>query len=164
MHFSASEGLRGVGGAALFLVVNSLDTLRASGAWWLSALLYTALQVTGLFSFLPSVGASIAHRKEAVLAGIVARRCFSLSCLPLSRPPFLGWMRTTSYTAWRSARLGAELRPPASRRQLHIRRWKKPAVPGVRPPAARARDSGTASDRPVSRPGSRCNPSGPSGS
>lgn len=53
------------------VAAESLDSLRASSAWWLSALLYTGVQLTALFSFLPSVGATIEHRKEAIIAGFV---------------------------------------------------------------------------------------------
>jgi len=62
----------------------SLDTLRASETWWLSGLLYTALQVTGLFSFLPSLGATIAHRKEAIIAGLLGPVLFFLVLLVLT--------------------------------------------------------------------------------
>jgi len=48
-----------------------LEMLRASESWWMSGLLYTALNVYGLFSFLPSVGATIENRKELILAGIL---------------------------------------------------------------------------------------------
>jgi len=59
----------------------SLDTLRASGSWWMSGLLYSALQVTGLFSFLPSLGATIERRNEAIIAGIVGTALIFLALL-----------------------------------------------------------------------------------
>ena len=51
--------------------ISGLEMLRASGSWWMSGLLYTALNVYGLFSFLPSVGATFENRKELILAGIL---------------------------------------------------------------------------------------------
>ncbi len=57
----------------------SLDMLRASGSWWWSALLYTALQVTGLFSFLPALGASVRSSRDLVLAGILGPFLYSLA-------------------------------------------------------------------------------------
>jgi len=54
-------------------------TLRASGSWWLSGMLYTALQVTGLFGFLPSLGASVTHSRSLVVAGLLGPLLFFLA-------------------------------------------------------------------------------------
>jgi len=59
----------------------SMDTLRASRAWWLSGLLYTALQVTALFIFLPSLGAATGNKRELIIAGIVGPVLFFLVLL-----------------------------------------------------------------------------------
>jgi len=57
----------------------SLQTLKASGTWWWSAMLYTALQVTGLFSFLPALGATVPRSRDLVLAGILGPFLYSLA-------------------------------------------------------------------------------------
>lgn len=60
------EGIKTGAEAAL-----SMEMLKASDHWWLSGLLYTALQAMGLFSFLPALGATIENRKDLIHAGIV---------------------------------------------------------------------------------------------
>jgi len=57
----------------------SLQTLKASGTWWWSAMLYTALQATGLFSFLPALGATVPSSRDLVLAGILGPLLYSLA-------------------------------------------------------------------------------------
>lgn len=59
----------------------SVATLKASGSWWWSALLYTALQVTGLFSFLPPLGASVRSARDLAIAGLVGPFLYSLALL-----------------------------------------------------------------------------------
>ncbi|TDG12150.1 hypothetical protein E2F43_17540 [Seongchinamella unica] len=51
--------------------IPGLEMLRASQTWWMSGLLYTALNVYGLFSFLPAVGATVDNRKDLIVAGIL---------------------------------------------------------------------------------------------
>jgi len=57
-------------------LIPSLGILRASDSWWMSGLLYTALQVMGMFSFLPALGATIENRKELVYAGLFGPMAF----------------------------------------------------------------------------------------
>jgi uncharacterized membrane protein YkvI len=60
---------------------DSVDTLRASGFWWLSGLLYAALQATALFSFLPSLGATTGQKRALIIAGILGPVLFFLALL-----------------------------------------------------------------------------------
>jgi uncharacterized membrane protein YkvI len=46
--------------------------LSATDHWWLSGLLYLALQIFGLSSFLPMIGAEASNRRQLVIAGILA--------------------------------------------------------------------------------------------
>lgn len=59
----------------------SITSPKASGSWWWSALLYTALQMTGLFSFLPPLGASIRSARVLTVAGLVGPVLYSLALL-----------------------------------------------------------------------------------
>ncbi|CAD5107463.1 YkvI family membrane protein [Zestomonas carbonaria] len=60
-------GLVEVGNA----LIPSLEMLQVSSYWWLSGVLYTAIQVVGLFSFLPAIGATVDNRKDLVYAGVL---------------------------------------------------------------------------------------------
>jgi uncharacterized membrane protein YkvI len=60
---------------------DSVNTLRASEFWWLSGLLYAALQVTALFSFLPSLGATVGQKKELIVAGIAGPLVFFIALI-----------------------------------------------------------------------------------
>jgi uncharacterized membrane protein YkvI len=57
----------------------SLQTLKASGTWWWSAVLYTALQVMGLFGFLPALGATVRSSRDLVLAGFLGPLLYSVA-------------------------------------------------------------------------------------
>jgi len=46
--------------------------LKATDHWWLSGLLYLALQIFGLSSFLPMIGAELPNRRQLVVAGVLA--------------------------------------------------------------------------------------------
>jgi len=46
--------------------------LKATDHWWLSGLLYLALQIFGLSSFLPMIGAESPNRRPLVVAGVLA--------------------------------------------------------------------------------------------
>ena len=56
-----------------------LTLYRASDSWWWSGLLYAALQVVGMFSFLPAVGATMHNRGEAIAAGILGPLLYFLT-------------------------------------------------------------------------------------
>jgi uncharacterized membrane protein YkvI len=83
-------------------------TLRASDNWWLSGMLYTALQVTGLFGFLPSLGASVTHSRSLVIAGLLGPLLFFLALAVVflaflaSLPGIAGTMIPMLYVAERS--------------------------------------------------------------
>lgn len=80
------------------IAASSLDMLKASDHWWLSGLLYTALQAVGLFSFLPALGATIENRKDLIYAGIIGPTiyfvtlCLVILALLSSMPEIYGKM------------------------------------------------------------------------
>ena len=57
--------------------IGELDMLSASATWWMSGLLYAAFNVYGLFSFLPSVGATVENRKALMIAAFLGPVIYS---------------------------------------------------------------------------------------
>jgi uncharacterized membrane protein YkvI len=61
--------------------------LKATDHWWLSGLLYLALQIFGLSSFLPMIGAESPDRRPLVVAGVLASTALAtalaLACFAL---------------------------------------------------------------------------------
>lgn len=65
-------------------IVGAPEELRASSSWWLSGILYVMLQLVGLFSVLPVLGAKIESRKDLICAGVLGPVLYFLTlCLTI---------------------------------------------------------------------------------
>jgi len=76
--YTLFSGLDGLTAGHQYAVTTQMTS--ASDHWWLSGALYMSLQVVGLASFLPAVGATLKSEKQGIIAGCLGP---SLLCLAL---------------------------------------------------------------------------------